>query len=264
MPKPAAPAKRKIDWKLWSRVALGFALFVGAAWSGMQVQAFLSADPRFVFACDAADVNCAHLEIAGTTYANRARIRNAFTADFGKSVFDMPLAERRRRLLAIDWVATASITRVWPDRILVSITERRPVAFAKLPVAGSNRHRLALIDREGVLLSLPPKVRFHLPVLSGIDEDQSDDDRRIRVKAMEHLLEDLGPQANGISEVNAARVEDMRVITETQGRGVELWLGDQRYRTRYQNFLNHYGEIAKHSGDASTFDLRLDDRILAR
>ena len=38
----------------------------------------------------------------------------------------MPLAERRRRLLAIDWVEDASVSRLWPNRVLVRITERKP------------------------------------------------------------------------------------------------------------------------------------------
>jgi len=45
---------------------------------------------------------------------------------------------------------------------------------------------------------------------------------------------------------------------------VELWLGDRHYQSRYMNFLNLYREIHTHSQQASTFDLRLDDRILAR
>jgi hypothetical protein len=54
------------------------------------------------------------------------------------------------------------------------------------------------------------------------------------------------------------------VIADVNGQAVELWLGDQRYRSRYVNFLNHYGEIRRHSERASVFDLRLDDRIFAR
>jgi hypothetical protein len=49
-----------------------------------------------------------------------------------------------------------------------------------------------------------------------------------------------------------------------EGRGVELWLGDQHYLSRFQNFLTHYTEIAKSSGESSVFDLRIDDRILAK
>jgi hypothetical protein len=84
------------------------------------------------------------------------------------------------------------------------------------------------------------------------------------VKAMEHLLEDLSSSAKDISEINAASLQDMRVVAEIDGQGVELWIGDQHYLSRYSNFVNHYKEIRAHSAAGGVFDLRLDDRILAR
>ena len=56
----------------------------------------------------------------------------------------------------------------------------------------------------------------------------------------------------------------MRIVATHRQNVVELLVGDQHYRARYLNFLNHYDEIRKRSGDAGVFDLRLDDRILAR
>jgi cell division protein FtsQ len=239
-------------------------ILAGAAWGARQVDSFLLRDQRFQLACGDNEPNCASLDIRGAVYANRARIRNVFASDFGASVFRMPLAERRRRLLAVDWVSAASISRIWPNRIVITITERRPVAFAKLPIAGTSRYRFSLIDRDGVLLSIPPRVRFPLPVLSGVTENQTEADRRVRVKEMQHLLDDLGPQAKEISEVNAGNALEMRVITEIDGHAVELWMGDQHYRSRYRNFVENYEEIRKHSEQATVFDLRLDDRILAK
>jgi cell division protein FtsQ len=264
MPKPRTAEKPKPNWRLWLRVGTWFCLFVGTAWGANQARRFLLTDLRFGFTCDPSETSCTNLEIRGAQYASRSRIYSVFTADFGRSVFDIPLAERRRHMLAIDWVRTAAVARVWPNRIVVTITERTPVAFAKLPLTGSQRHWMALIDADGVLMTLPPKVRFHLPVLSGVTEDQQDEDRRQRVHAMQHLLDDLGPQAKEISEINASNVQELRVIADVDGQGVELWLGNQRYRSRFTNFLNHYRDIRSHSDQASTFDLRLDDRILAR
>ncbi|HEX4277131.1 MAG TPA: FtsQ-type POTRA domain-containing protein [Bryobacteraceae bacterium] len=264
MPKPVAPPKAKLNWRMGLRVVTWSAVAAGVAWGGVQVNSFLLRDPRFQLACADTDRACASLEIRGAVYASKSRIQNVFVTDFGASVFRIPLPERRRRLLAVDWVNTASISRVWPDRIVVTVTERQPVAFAKLPIAGTARYRFSLIDADGVLLSLPPRVRFRLPVLSGVMEEQTETDRRLRVKAMQHLLDDLGPQAKEISEVNAASTADMRVITTIDRHAVELWIGDQRYRTRYQHFVNNYEEIRKHFEQASVFDLRLDDRILAR
>src|SRR5256885_6036322 len=98
----------------------------GAAWAGKEVNSFLLSDPRFELTCRVDEKTCASLEIRGAVYASRARIQAVFAPDFGVSVFHMPLAERRRHLLAIDWVSEASISRVWPHHIVVTVTERRP------------------------------------------------------------------------------------------------------------------------------------------
>ncbi len=263
MPKPPDPKKPKFNWRLTWRVILWSGICAGLAFGGIEVHAFMLHDSRFALACAPRASACAGLEVHGAVHSNMARIQAVFAKDAGKSVFDISLEDRRRHLLAVDWVRDASVMRIWPDRIVVTITERVPVAFASLPIGGSARHWLALIDEQGVLLTLPPHTRFPLPVLSGITEDQTEAERQTRVEAMQHLLADLGPQAKDISEINAAAVEDMRVVTAIGGHAVELWLGDQHYRSRYLNFMNHYKEMRQDS-QAAIFDLRLDDRILVR
>lgn len=263
MPRPLPPPKPRVNWRLGVRVLAWAAIAAGAAWGAKQVNSFLVTDPRFQLSCGDHQPSCANLEIRGAVYTSKGRIQNVFASDFGSSVYKIPLAERRRRLLAVDWVSTASISRLWPNKLVVTITERRPAAFAKLPV-GAGRYRFELIDADGVLLSVPPRVRFHLPVLSGVNEDQTERDRQLRVAAMQHLLDDLGPDAKQISEVNAASTVDMRVITEVDHHAVELWVGDQHFRSRYRHFVDSYDEIRRHQEQASVFDLRLDDRILAR
>ena len=263
MPKPPDRKKSKFNWRLMLRVVLWGGICVGFALGSIEVHSFMLQDSRFALKCAPRAPVCAGLEIHGAAHSNMARIQAVFAQDAGKSVFDIPLDERRRHLLAVDWVREASVMRVWPDRIRITLEERVPVAFASLPIGGSARHWLALIDEQGVLLTLPPRVRFPLPVLSGVTEDQSEAERQKRVEAMEHLLSDLGPQAKDISEINAASVDDMRVVTAIGGHAVELWLGDQHFRSRYLNFMNHYGEMRQDS-QAAVFDLRLDDRILVR
>ncbi len=264
MPRPPAPPKPKFTWRAGARVLVWLFVVAGAAWGAKRVDGFLLHDSRFELVCPAGSTSCANLAIHGAVYTDRTRIRSVFAPDFGASIFQVPLAERRRRLLAIDWVNSASLTRVWPGRIDVYVTERTPAAFAKLPIGSGSRYRLSLIDADGVLLSIPSRVRFRLPVLSGISEEQSEADRSVRVKAMQHLLDDLGPQAKDISEINAADMTNMQLIVEVDGHAVELWVGDQHYRSRYVHFINYYEEIRRHSERATVFDLRMDDRILAR
>jgi cell division protein FtsQ len=229
--------RRAVSLVVWTLV------IAGVAWGGREVNSFLLRDARFELACRTAAPPCGNLEIHGAVYASRARIQSVFAQDFSASVFHVPLAERRRRLLAVDWINSASITRVWPSRLVVYVTERIPVAFAKLPIGRGSRYRFSLIDRDGVLLAIPPRVRFRLPVISGVTEDQTEADRSQRVKAMQDLLEDLGPESKDISEINAATITDMRLIAEIKGHAVELWVGDQHYRSRYTHFLDHYDRI---------------------
>jgi cell division protein FtsQ len=260
MPRAVAPQKSKLSWRLWLRLIAWSVVAASVALGAREVDSFLLRDPRF---------GLENLDIRGAVYTSQARVQSVFGTDMGQSIFSIPLAERRRHLLAVDWVSSASVSRVWPNRIVAVVTERKPVAFAKLPLGAistgvSTRYRMALIDADGVLLSIPPRVRFHLPVLSGITEDEPEAERRVRVQTMQHLLDDLGPQAKEISEVNAADIQDLHLITTIGGRAVELWVGDQHYRARYLLFQSHYAEMRAHSDEANIFDLRMDDRILAR
>jgi cell division protein FtsQ len=197
------------------------------------------------------------------TYASRARLMAAFAPDYGRSIFLIPIAERRRRLLAIDWVEDASIARIWPNRVAVHIEERKPVAFVNLLIPGARGARVLLIDSEGVLLDPPAQSHFTFPVLSGVSEEQTEMERRRRVEAMLRLLADLGPLGKDISEVNAAAPENLMIVTQVEGQVVELVMGNWNFSRRMQSFLDHYPEIHRHSPGLRAFDLRLEDRITA-
>jgi cell division protein FtsQ len=252
MPKVVKP--EKFPWRLTFTIAMWTAAAGTAAMAAKSVQNFVLTDSHFALSPPSRA-----LSFEGVRYASRARLAQMFAADFGKSAFHVPMAERRRRLLAIDWVESATISRIWPNHLVVRVKERRPVAFASM----DNGHYL-LIDASGVFLTPPPKVRFDLPVVSGLTEDQPEPARAERVRAMSALLEELGAQAKNISEINAASLEDLRLTTEMDRRGVELWMGDRNYSSRFQNFMSHYPEIRKNSPQAAVFDLRLDDRITAK
>ena len=243
-----------IRWRLWLGLAALSVACASTAVAAIKLRGYLSTDPRFVLSRDSKDA----LAIAGLRYASQSKVRHVFDADFGHGILAVPLAERRRRLLAIDWVEDASVSRVWPDRLVVRIRERNPVAFVYLG------NSVVLIDAEGVLLEPPPQASFTFPVLSGIREDFTEDTRRERVRALLRLEEDMGYLAKDVSEVDASDPENMRVVVQVDHQAVSLLLGDANYGRRYQNFLGHFQEIEQRSPRARTFDLRLEDRITAK
>ena len=254
-------AIKGIRWRLWLNLALVCGGLTAVIYTGREVRHFVTTDARFTLA--GPDDRDAGLTMDGVVHASRYRVLAAFAPDFGRSVFRSPIAERRRRLLAIDWIQDASIARIWPNRMAVHVKERQPVAFVNLPVPGARGSRVLLIDAEGVLLQPPPQSHFVFPVLSGVTDKQTEPERGTRVQAMLRLLNDLGPLSKDVSEVNASAPESLSVVMQVEDGAVELVMGNQRFSQRMQNFLEHYPEMRRHSVNARAFDLRLDDRITA-
>jgi cell division protein FtsQ len=232
-------------------VIAGAAIFTAAA--VYMLHRYVVTNPQFALSRDRREA----LIIEGVRYAARAKVQRVFAQDADRSVFSVPLEERRRRLLAIDWVEDAAVSRVWPDRLAVRIRERQPVAFVLV------QSTVMLIDSHGMLLEPPPRAQFTFPVLSGVQVS----DPQVRLEAVNALVcvqNELGPLMKDVSEVNAGDIDNIRVIAQVEGRTVELILGAENMAPRFRNFINHYAEIRKQSPDVRVFDLRLDDRILAK
>ena len=143
-----------------------------------RVEQFLIADSRFALNGDDPAAGSAGVEITGAAHASQSAIQAVFAEDQGRSVYLLPLADRRLTLSAVDWVKDASVARIWPNRVLVTVDERKPVAFVTL---GGSRY--GLIDEDGVILP-PAHDRFALPVLAGVRASHTLSERRERVHRM--------------------------------------------------------------------------------
>ena len=220
-----------------------------------RVELFLIRDPRFALNGPEGSPETPTLAIAGATHASARQIEAVFGEDSGRSVYLIPLSERRTTLRTLDWVKDASIARLWPNRVIVSVAERKPVAFLTIGPA-----RFALIDEDGVVLP-PARDRFALPVLTGMRASDPLPERRERVRRMLRLTRDLGDMTARISEVDVSDRDNLKVTQPFEGRMLTLLLGDRNFAARYQNFVRNYPEIKRRLPDATTLDLRLEDRI---
>jgi cell division protein FtsQ len=220
-----------------------------------RVEQFLIRDSRFAMSGADGSAVAPTLEVQGAEHASRRAIESVFAEDMGRSVYLLPLADRRATLQTVDWVKDASVARLWPNRVVVRVTERKPVAFLTLGPS-----RFGLIDADGVVLAQSPG-RFHLPVLIGVHPRDSAPERRAQVQRMLRLLHDLGELADKVAEIDVSDRDNLKVTQPYEGRMITLLLGDQDFGARYQNFVSHYGEIKQKLPGATTLDLRLEDRI---
>lgn len=239
--------------RLVSIVLFAAVLLAGTLYSLYRLEQFVIRDERF--ALNGEEEDQPTLKISGVSHASRRAVEAVFNDDSGRSIYLLPLADRRTALRNVDWVKDASIVRLWPNRVLVQVSERSPVAFITLDAS-----RFALIDEDGVILP-PAPDRFTLPVVTGVRASDPIAQRRDRVRRMLRLTRELGSETAKISEIDVSDPDNLKVTQPCEGRMLTLLLGDHNYSLRYQNFLRNYSEIKRRLPDAATLDMRLEDRI---
>jgi cell division protein FtsQ len=255
--KQSAEPSRNLLVYSW-RFFAGMVITVGVLFAAYQTERFLIRDTRF-YLNGPAEHGYEHpnLTLTGVRHASRSQILKVFAIDYSRSVYRIPLEERRRELLQVSWVKDATIMRIWPDQLKVHIVERKPVAF--LPAGDS---RVLLIDADGEVMEPPRGERFRLPVLEGVQPDDALAVREDRVRRMLHVLREAGSRAGEISEIDMGEPDNVKATLETGGRAITLLLGDHSFGPRFTRFFNHYPDIRKYKPEARIMDLRLDDRII--
>jgi cell division protein FtsQ len=249
-----APPPSRSRWKLALGIIVLAVAGVSTAMAGYKVRQFVSTDPQFTLSRERKDAILIH----GLVNASRWKVQRVFAGDYDRSIYLIPLEERRRRLEAIDWIESATVSRVWPDRVVVRIRERHPVAFVNL------RRGVQLIDAFGKLLEPPAQSQFTFPVLSGITDTDTDAQCYQHVLTFLRVHSEMGYLMKEISEVDTTDAENVRLVAQVEHRAVILLVGEGEFASRYQNFVKHYPDIAKRSPNARIFDLRLDDRITVK
>jgi len=125
-----------------------------------------------------------HVDISGTHEMTRLQVYEAVLTGPENALLSTDLAAIRQRLLAMPWVADASVSRRLPDTLMVHIEERQPVALWQ------HQGRFRLIDIKGQVLAKTDLARFSaLPLVFGEGAN-----RRVR-----EMLQ-LSAAAGGISD----------------------------------------------------------------
>jgi cell division protein FtsQ len=245
----------------WGRVFLGIAalaVIACLASSILFVRNFLERDARFRIATSG------NIQAAGLAEVSRSEMLPVFGEDVGRNIFFVPLAERRRQLEQIPWVERATVMRLLPDQIRVSVVERKPVAFVR---QGS---QIGLVDSNGVLLTMPAATmtqrHYSFPVITGIDGRDPLVSRRARMAVYQRMIGEL--DANGqhisdqISEIDLTDPEDARVLMPEQGADVVAHFGEDHFLERYQRYKAHIAEWRAQYPRLADVDLRYEQQVV--
>ncbi len=205
------------------------------------------------------------IEISGVHNASRVQVMEVAGADIGRNVFFVPLDERKKQLEQIPWVESATVMRLLPSHIAVSIAERTPVAFVQIGP------KVSLIDANGVVMGLPAnrQTKYSFPVIHGITETEPLSSRAAVMKIYNRMVRELDsgePESahytRQLSEVDLADPEDVKATVNDAGGTVLVHLGSSDFLERYKLFAGHIGEWRQQFKNVQSVDLRYEGQII--
>lgn len=151
---------RRLSWFGWfmGRVWFGakivaiIALVVGAgAWvlaEGYMVKLGGWADDKFVAATASMNLRISNVDVEGRHYIDAETLKSTIGVKPGDPLLGVDINDLHARLTALPWVKEVRVRRAFPDKIIISLDEREPIALWRDAPGGPG-----IIDAEGVVLT---------------------------------------------------------------------------------------------------------------
>jgi cell division protein FtsQ len=248
----------------WGRIFAGCGLLlclgVGTV-AFLMARSYLLHDERFVIQSSSS------IEFQGNAHVTRAQLLGIFGEDVERNIFTVSLEQRKAELERLPWVAHATVMRLLPNRMRVSIVERTPVAFVR---QGSH---IGLADANGVLLDMnaKPSEHYSFPVVTGISADEPLSTRAARMKIFERFTSELdgaGEKTAGekiseeLSEVDLSNPEDVKAMIPDHSTEILVHLGEEAFLDRYRRFKEHLPEWRTLYPKLSSVDMRYERQVV--
>jgi cell division protein FtsQ len=252
---------RKLGRPIWRQpMMLGLAVLLaglggGGGWyawkQGWLVEAQAQVDGAFHAVIAAVTpFKLSDVTVEGREYVERDAILAALNVQSGDSLLGIDLQGARKRLEAIDWVATATVERRLPDTLYVTLKERRAVAIWQ------NGAEYTLIDKNGrtVKASRMPPGAEKLLLLGGPG-------------APEHvgeLLLLLAYEPSIANRLRAAVWVGQRRWNLVLANDTEIWLPEEDAVAALQRMAKLEASDKLLSREFGVVDLRLPDKLYLR
>ncbi len=240
-------------------IAAGALVFVGLCGAlAYAVRTAILHDERFMIASSSS------IETVGNSHVTRRQLVSLFGEDIERNIFRVPLEDRRSQIENLPWVQRATVMRLLPNHLRISVDERTPVAFVR------QGNRIGLVDANGVLLGISAdaqlKTHYSFPVVTGLTESDPLSMRAARMKLYSRFTGELDGSGQKISEklseVDLSNPEDVRAVVQDKGGEVMVHFGEEEFLDRYKKFEEHLGEWRQQYPHLASVDMRYDRQVV--
>jgi cell division protein FtsQ len=192
-------------------------------------------------------------EVEGNRKIPKETILSLVELERMPNLFTLRLREAAKRLESHPWVEQVNVRKVFPNKILIQIEERKPIAILQL-------EELYYIDHEGVIFSpIGDRDPYNYPILTGLTRQFLEKDpaeaRHLIMKALDFLRivdkEKVFPPEE-ISEIHMEETFGIQYFTKTEG--VKVRMGWEQFGEKLRRLSIIWTDLRKRGLSAVSID----------
>lgn len=260
--KPLEVRRRKFGargWTFYRRVLLWTVAGAAGITAAVVADRFLLYSPQMLL------LKPDQVELLGNHVVSREAVLMIFVHDRSHSVLRIPLDTRRAEIEKLNWVESASVERILPNRVRVELTERTPIAFLR------QGNELSLIDAHGVILDRPDGEALRFPIVTGLSESMPREEREKRMQTYQEFLRGVDVVRTGssdcVSEVDLSNAKDLRVVmtglaSPTDTQAVTIHFGFSDFTGKFRMLVENFTQWQANAGHVQSIDLQYARQVV--
>ena len=213
---------------------------------------------------EASSLQISHMSVRGNHRLSTGEVLALIEGLRGQNILAARLEQWQRKLLASPWVESATIRRVLPSSLEVTVEEREPIGIGRLGTV------MYLIDAHGVIVDEygPVYADIDLPIIDGLATSPRDggsivDSTRAEFASRVIAALSIRPEiARTVSQIDVRDLHDAVVILD--GDSALLRLGETDFLARLQQYIDLAPALRERLPGIDYVDLRFDERLYVR
>ena len=210
-----------------------------------------------------ADYALKSIEVTSDGNLTREAILRAADVAEGKNIFSINLPKVREELGALPQVEESRVQRILPNKLVISIQERRPVAWVvprDANLGSFNFENAYLVDRRGILLktkSLAPEY-LGLPLIIGVDTSNCQAGQPLEqddVKAALDLIRTSAEILQGRFQIQSIDVAKGYCLTVTDKQHASVTFSTEEIESQLRRLGTVLNYCDKNSRELQTVNL---------
>lgn len=250
-PSRKRSAGSRYAWLIARLVVLAM-LFGYAAYQGV---ALIAAAPS---------LQIGHMQVRGHERLSTGEVLALVEGLRGQNILTAALDGWQEKLLQSPWVESATIRRVLPSTVEITIQERQPMGIGRIGMA------TYLIDHQGVIIDEygPAYADIDLPIVDGLASSPQDGGSIVDIARAEFAAKVLAslsarPEVlKQVSQIDVSNLHDAVVIVD--GDPALLHVGESDFAARLQQYLDLAPALRERVAAIDYVDLRFDERMYVR